>query len=67
MLGITVDGKAKQCQLQERNADHHGKGQAIPAQLDELLADHGPQAPGLNSIMSALPRQSYRGPTASGG
>ena len=46
MFGIAVDGKAKQRQLQQRNADHHGEGQPIPSQLNELLADHRPEAAG---------------------
>ena len=39
VLGVRIDGKAKQQELKQRNADHHAKGHAVPPHLDELLDD----------------------------
>ena len=39
-----VDGVAKEKELHQRHGDHGGEGDAVAAQLDELLHQHGEKA-----------------------
>jgi hypothetical protein len=44
LLGVGVDGKSEQYQLDQRDTHHHGEGQAVAPHLDEFLGDHGEEA-----------------------
>jgi len=40
MFRIRIDSVAKENQLQQRNADHHGKRQTIATHLNKFLREH---------------------------
>src|SRR5690606_12223883 len=45
LFRIVVDGEAEQDELDERHAEHHGEGDAIPPHLDGFLGDQRPETP----------------------
>jgi hypothetical protein len=41
MLRVRIDGETEKNQLDQRDAQDHGKGKPIPAHLNEFLGDDG--------------------------